>query len=140
MKLRRLLLVLIAVLTLGATNIFAKTNLNEIMPFASDYLALYDVAIGAHANGRISASASASTVPDVDSVSVKIEVQEQNGYYWSTVATFSDTRYNNNFVGASGSHYGTAGKNYRLVCTYTAKEGNVTETRYKTSRTEVAYN
>lgn len=140
MGLKKIFLILITILTLGSTSVFANIKSNEIMPFASDYIVDYDVAIGTHANGKISASASLSTLPYVDSISTKIELQEQNGYYWSTVTTFSQTNYNDNFVVASGSYYGTAGKNYRLVCTYKAKEGSVTETRYATSKTVVAYN
>lgn len=140
MNLKKLFLVLMAILTLGGANVFANVKTNEIVPFASKYIVDYDVAIGAHTNAEISASASLSTLPYVDSISTKIELQEQNGYSWSTVATFSHTNYEDNFVVASGSHYGTAGKNYRLVCTYTAKEGSVTETRHVTSKTVVAYN
>lgn len=89
----------------------------------------------AYGEGKIKFSADMTTLGSVEKLGFpSMKLQEKQGSSWVTVKTVRDKYdYNTAIFSYSISYSGTAGNQYRVIVEYYAKDGDISDTKTKTS-------
>ena len=126
---------LLLVLISSSTVVFAA-----VQPRASELIVDRFIYAYAYGNGKVEFSVDMTTLMVVDKLGFpSIELQEKQGSSWVTVKSATDKYgYNRANYGYSISYNGTSGNEYRVVVEYYAKDGNISDTKSKTSSSMTA--
>lgn len=89
----------------------------------------------AYGEGEVEFTVDMTTHLSVDKIGFpSIKLQEKRGSTWTTVKTATDKYgYNRANYSYSISYSGTAGNQYRVIVEYYAKDGDISDTKTKTS-------
>ena len=118
----------------------ASASDNGPLPYASNYLERYSVALGAHGNGKMTISTSIDGVGRQDKIGVlSIDIEKKvNGVwqYYDTIDSIEHPEFfaydSYDYVGAI-DFYGTPGVAYRVTILAYAKKGSGSDTGTVTS-------
>lgn len=131
------LLSLILVFGMGTP---ASASDDEMIPYASNYLERYYVALGAHGNGKMTISISIDGVGRQDKIGVlSIDIEKKVNGVWQYHDTIDSTDHPEFFAYDSYDYlgavdfYGTPGVAYRVTILAYAKKGSGSDTGTITS-------
>ena len=107
----------------------------DVQPRASELIVDRYLFAFSYGVGKIQFSTDMTTLTVVDKLGFpSIKLQEKQGSSWVTVKSATDKYgYNRASYGYSLSYNGTSGNEYRLVVEYYAKDGNISDTKSRTS-------
>lgn len=107
----------------------------DVQPRASELIVDRYIYAYSYVDGKIQFSTDMTTLTVVDKLGFpSIKLQEKQGSSWVTVKSATDKYgYNRASYGYSLSYNGTSGNEYRLVVEYYAKDGNISDTKSRTS-------
>ena len=118
----------------------ASANDNELVPYASNYLERYYVALGAHGNGKMTISISVDGVGKQDKIGVlSIDIEKKVNGEWQYHDTLDSIDHPEFFTYNSYDHvgavdfYGTPGVTYRVTLLVYTKKGSGSDTDTITS-------
>ena len=128
-------ILLVVLLTLGAVAVA-----EDIVPYASELIGGRFINAWAYEGGEVKFVAEIVAVDSLEKLGFSsLKLQEKQGSRWVTVKSAYDKyAYDNVRHDYTISYDGTSGNEYRLVVVYYAKDGDITDTRTKTSRTVTA--
>ena len=128
---RVLAAVLLLALTLSCSVVFAEVP----QPRASELIVDRFIYAYAYGDGEIEFAMDMTTLMTVEKLGFpSIKIQEKRGSSWTTVKTVTDKYgYNRINYSYSGPYSGTAGNQYRVIVEYYAKDGDISDTKPKTS-------
>lgn len=133
---RYLAMLLVVALVVSSSIAFAI----EIQPRASALIVDRFIYAYDYGDGQVEFAVDMTTNRSVDKLGFpSIKLQEKRGSSWTTVKSASDKYgYNRANYSYSISYDGTSGNEYRVVVEYYAKDGNVSDTKTKTSSVLIA--
>ena len=123
-------ILLVVLLTLGASAVA-----ESIVPYASELIGARYIDAWAYGDGEIEFTAEIVAVGPVDKLGFSsLKIQEKQGSRWVTVkSAYSKYATNAAQYDYTISYDGTPGNDYRLVVVYYAKDGDLSDTKTKTS-------
>lgn len=134
------------VISLAVPGYASAAVIDEVQPYASNYLDMYNTYVCAMGSGKIQiwfTVVGDTTMDEIGVLSIKLYESSDNST-WTRVKTFSHEDYSsmlryNNYVHSSYVSYnGTAGKYYKAyVCIWAGKNGSG-DTRYMWTASERA--
>ena len=126
-------ILLVVMLTLGAVA-------ESIVPYASELIGARYIYAWAYEGGEVKFVAEVVAVDSLEKLGFSsLKLQEKQGSRWVTVKSAYDKyAYDKAQHDYTISYDGASGNEYRLVVVYYAKDGGITDTRTKTSRTVTA--
>ena len=77
--------------------------------------------------GTVEVICDTSSVTNVDTIGIKESLQKNTGSSWVTIANWSKTASNSNYVSDLHTYNVVRGNQYRFYTTHTAKKGAITE-------------